>query len=52
AQRVIKTRKEVILEPMPAQERKIIHAHLQNHLAVKTYSKGEEPNRRIVIAVR
>ncbi|MBC8081320.1 MAG: protein jag [Gorillibacterium sp.] len=52
AQRVIKTRKEVILEPMPAQERKIIHAHLQNHSAVKTYSKGDEPNRRIVIAVR
>lgn len=52
ADRVLKTRKEVILEPMPAQERKIIHAFLQNHSAIKTYSKGEEPNRRIVIAAR
>ncbi|WJH36223.1 protein jag [Paenibacillus sp. CC-CFT747] len=52
ASRVIKTKKEVILEPMPPQERKIIHAQLQNHSTVKTYSKGDEPNRRVVIALR
>lgn len=52
AQRVIKTRKEVVLEPMPPQERKIIHSYLQNHSGVKTFSKGEEPNRRIIIALR
>jgi spoIIIJ-associated protein len=50
ASRVVKTRKEVVLEPMTAAERKIIHAELQNDANVKTYSKGEEPNRRIVIA--
>jgi spoIIIJ-associated protein len=50
ASRVLKTRKEVVLEPMTAAERKIIHAELQNDANVKTYSKGEEPNRRIVIA--
>jgi spoIIIJ-associated protein len=52
ASRVIKTKKEVILEPMNAQERKIIHYVLQDHPVVKTYSKGEEPNRRVVIALK
>jgi spoIIIJ-associated protein len=52
ATRVIKSRKEVVLEPMSSQERKIIHAQLQNHSKVKTYSKGDEPNRRVVIAMR
>ncbi|KOP65776.1 protein jag [Bacillus sp. FJAT-18019] len=49
AGRVQKTRKEIVLEPMLAAERKVIHAKLQSHGAVKTYSKGEEPNRRVVI---
>ncbi|TMV47972.1 protein jag [Paenibacillus mesophilus] len=52
ALRVIRTRKEVVLEPMSAQERKVIHSQLQNHPQVKTFSKGEEPNRRVVIAIR
>ncbi|RKN86005.1 RNA-binding cell elongation regulator Jag/EloR [Paenibacillus ginsengarvi] len=52
ATRVIRTRKEVVLEPMSPQERKVIHSKLQHHPDVKTYSKGEEPNRRVVIALR
>jgi spoIIIJ-associated protein len=52
ASRVVKTRKEIVLEPMTSQERKIIHSHLQSHPDVKTYSQGDEPNRRIVIAPR
>lgn len=52
AKRVIRSRKEVVLEPMSPQERKVIHSQLQNHPNVKTYSKGEEPNRRVVIALR
>ncbi|RTE06687.1 RNA-binding cell elongation regulator Jag/EloR [Paenibacillus whitsoniae] len=52
ANRVLKSKKEVILEPMNSQERKIIHAELQGHPSIKTYSKGEEPNRRVVIAVK
>lgn len=52
ASRVIRTRKEVVLEPMSPQERKVIHSQLQNHPEVKTFSKGEEPNRRVVIAIR
>ena len=40
---VIKTGKTIMLEPMPAYERKIIHTRLQNNEKVKTFSKGEEP---------
>lgn len=49
---VIRTRKEIVLEPMSPHERKIIHSQLQDHAKVKTFSKGDEPNRRIVIAPR
>ncbi|AZS18047.1 RNA-binding cell elongation regulator Jag/EloR [Paenibacillus lutimineralis] len=52
AGRVVRTRKEVALEPMPPQERKVIHSKLQDHPEVKTFSKGEEPNRRVVIALK
>ncbi|WP_223069988.1 RNA-binding cell elongation regulator Jag/EloR [Paenibacillus caui] len=52
AARVARTGKEVALEPMPPQERKAIHAKLQNHPDVRTFSKGEEPNRRVVITPR
>lgn len=52
ANQVIRTKKEVVLEPMSALERRIIHSQLQHHPKVKTYSKGEEPNRRIVIGLK
>lgn len=52
ANRVIRTRKEVALEPMSPLERKVIHSKLQDHPEVKTYSKGEEPNRRVVISLK
>jgi len=49
AERVVRTGREIVLEPMTPQERRVIHFRLQNHPKVKTYSKGEEPNRRVVI---
>ena len=52
AGKVIRTRKEVMLEPMAPHERKIIHSQLQGHSKVRTFSKGDEPNRRIVIALK
>jgi len=52
ADRVVRFKKEVVLEPMSAQERKIIHFQLESHSYVKTFSKGDEPNRRIVIALK
>ena len=50
AKTVLKTGKCVTLEPMMAYERKIIHNRLQSSNTVKTYSIGEEPHRRVVIA--
>lgn len=52
AGRVVRTRKEVVLEPMSPQERKIIHSKLQDHRQVSTLSKGEDPNRRVVITLK
>ena len=46
---VKRTGKKVILEPMSAYERKIIHTELQNSDFVTTYSIGEEPHRKIVV---
>ncbi len=47
---VLKTGKSITLEPMMAYERKIIHDRLQSSTKVKTYSVGEEPYRKVVIA--
>ena len=49
---VIRTRKPISLEPMTAYERKIIHTKLQNSDKVKTFSKGEEPYRKVVITLK
>lgn len=46
---VNKTGKKVILEPMNAYERKVLHMALQNSKTVTTYSIGEEPHRKIVV---
>ena len=51
AQRVIRTRKNITLEPMQAYERKIIHSKLQENPKISTHSIGEEPRRRIVISL-
>lgn len=49
---VVKTRRDVTLEPMQAYERKIIHSALQNSTKVITKSIGEEPRRRVVISLK
>jgi len=49
---VVKTKKNITLEPMPAYERKVIHTRLQNDDRVTTYSVGEGSRRRLVIALK
>lgn len=46
---VVRTGKKIVLEPMSAYERKILHSALQDSSRVTTYSIGEEPHRRVVI---
>ena len=41
---------EAVLDALPAFERRIVHKVLAEHKGVTTYSEGEEPNRRVVIA--
>ena len=41
---------EAVLDALPAFERRIIHQVVMEMEGVTTYSEGEEPNRRIVIA--
>lgn len=47
---VAKSHRSVTLDPMNPNERRIIHSTLQEYKNIYTYSTGEEPNRRIVIA--
>lgn len=49
ADKVQKTGRKVVLEPMNPQERRIIHTALQDNEAVQTISEGAEPFRRIII---
>ena len=49
AERAIKTRREVRLEPMSRHERKIIHTVLQDNDRVETHSTGEDPYRYVIV---
>ena len=49
ADRVLKQKKSVMLEPMNPYERRIIHSEIQNIAGVSTNSIGSENNRQIVI---
>lgn len=49
AKKVRRSKKAVILEPMPAYERRIIHLKLAEQPDIITESIGQEPERRIMI---
>jgi spoIIIJ-associated protein len=42
--------RNVVLEPMSSQERRIIHTTLQGRDDIYTFSEGEEPYRKIIIS--
>ena len=52
ANKVKRTKKPVILEPMNPMERMIIHSSLQNDRFVSTHSEGEEPYRHVVVTLK
>lgn len=52
ADRVKRGSDKIVLEPMNRHERKIIHTALQDDYRVITYSDGEEPFRKVVIALK
>ncbi|KDE65757.1 RNA-binding cell elongation regulator Jag/EloR [Fusobacterium necrophorum] len=49
AEKCIKSRKIIRLNPMPPKERKIIHEILNKYSELETYSEGRDPKRYIVI---
>jgi spoIIIJ-associated protein len=50
AEEVLRTGREVELDPMPASERRVIHEYLRERGDVETHSEGEEPERYLVIS--
>jgi spoIIIJ-associated protein len=49
ADQAVKTGRRQVLEPMPANERRIVHIELRQHEGVSTESIGEEPRRKVTI---
>lgn len=49
AEKAIRYKRNMALEPMNSYERHVIHTALQNYKGVTTASTGEEPNRRVVV---
>ena len=52
AERVRRTGRPATMKPMSAAERRIVHTTLADDPGVTTYSEGEDPDRRVVIAPR
>ena len=50
AEAAVQDRRPVALEAMSALERKVVHEHLKGRHDVETYSEGQEPARRLVVA--
>ncbi|HYP56642.1 MAG TPA: R3H domain-containing nucleic acid-binding protein [Solirubrobacterales bacterium] len=40
----------VEMDPMSAQERRIVHEHLKARPGIETYSEGDEPRRCVIVA--
>ncbi len=52
ADQAIHTGRRQVLEPMPANERRLIHLELRDDPQVATESVGEEPNRKVTIFLK
>lgn len=49
ADQVASTGRHQALEPMPPNERRIVHIELRDHPEVETESKGEDPRRKVIV---
>jgi spoIIIJ-associated protein len=50
AEAAVRDGRNVKMEAMSSQERKVVHEHLKERQDIETFSEGQEPNRRLVIA--
>lgn len=49
AEKAVRTKRSVALEPMSAADRKLVHTHLQDRGDVSTTSEGVDPNRKVIV---
>jgi spoIIIJ-associated protein len=52
AEQAVITGRRQVLEPMPANERRVVHLELRDHPDVITESIGDEPNRKVTIVLK
>ena len=52
AEQVVSTGRKQVLEPMPPNERRIVHLELRDHPDVETESTGEEPRRKVTVRLK
>ena len=50
AEQALNSNRAVEMDPMSAQERRVVHERLKERAGVETYSEGDEPRRCIVVA--
>jgi spoIIIJ-associated protein len=50
AEQALSGERNVTMDPMSAQERRVVHEHLKERAGVETFSEGDEPNRCVIVA--
>src|SRR3954454_18227622 len=50
AERALKSRREIELDPMTPSERRVVHQHLKERPGIETFSEGDEPERSVIVA--
>ncbi|HEY8082364.1 MAG TPA: R3H domain-containing nucleic acid-binding protein [Solirubrobacterales bacterium] len=50
AEEALSANRAVQLDPMSAQERRVVHEHLKERAQIETYSEGDDPHRCVVVA--
>jgi spoIIIJ-associated protein len=50
AEQAMSNNRVVEMDPMSAQERRVVHERLKERSGIETYSEGDEPNRCVIVA--
>lgn len=50
AEQALDRKVSVEMDPMSAQERRVVHEHLKERSGIETFSEGDEPRRCVVVA--
>ncbi len=50
AEQALENNASVEMDPMSAQERRVVHEHLKERAGIETFSEGDEPRRCVIVA--